>query len=62
MRRISAEGLALARRMLAEKLDRLAERDWPAAALKELNAYLLDLIEHQIERKLTTRPLLESPS
>jgi DNA repair protein RecO (recombination protein O) len=62
MRRISAEGLALARRMLAEKLDRLAERDWPAAALKELNAYLLDLIEHQIERKLATRPLLESPS
>ena len=60
MRAISARGLALARRILAEKLDRLAEQDWPAAPVDELNAYLLDLIEHQIERKLTTRRLLES--
>jgi len=27
--------------------------------VNELNAYSLDLIEHQIERKLTTRRLLE---
>ncbi len=59
MRNISASGLALARVMLVEKLDRLAEQEWPAAPLDELNAYLLDLIEHQIERKLTTRRLLE---
>ncbi len=62
MRAISAEGFALARQMLAEKLDQLAEQDWPAGPLNELNAYLLDLIEHQIERKLTTRRLLESHS
>ena len=62
MRAISAPGLALARRMLAEKLDRLTEQDWPAAPLDELNAYLLDLIEHQIERKLHARRLLESKS
>jgi len=60
MRAISAEGFALARRMLAEKLDQLAEQDWPAKPLNELIAYLLDLIEHQIERKLTTRRLLET--
>jgi len=60
MRTISAPALALARRMLAEKLEQLAEQDWPAVQLNELNAYLLDLIEHQIERKLTTRRLLES--
>ncbi len=60
MRAISPEGLALARRMLAEKLDQLAEQDWPPPQLHELNGYLLDLIEHQIERKLTTRRLLET--
>ncbi len=60
MRAISAPGLALASLMLAEKLERLAEQDWPAAPAEELNAYLLDLIEHQIERKLTTRRLMES--
>ena len=62
MRTITGPGLVLARRMLAEKLERLAEQDWPAAPLDELNRYLLDLIEHQIERKLTTRRLLESNS
>lgn len=60
MRAISAPGLALAQRMLAEKLERLAEEEHPATPLSELNAYLLDLIEHQIERKLNTRRLLES--
>jgi DNA repair protein RecO (recombination protein O) len=60
MRAISAAGLALAQRMLTQKLDGLMDQDWPAAPVKEVNAYLLDLIEHQIERKLTTRGLLES--
>ncbi|HEX2712219.1 MAG TPA: DNA repair protein RecO [Candidatus Acidoferrales bacterium] len=59
MRPVSATALALARRILMEKLDRLAEEDWPAVPLDELNAYLLDLLEHQIERKLTTRRLIE---
>ncbi len=62
MRAISAPALTLARRMLAEKLDRLTDESWPAAATNELNYYLMDLIEHQIERKLTTRKLLESNS
>lgn len=60
MRRIAGAALGLVRRMLVEKLEHLAEEDWPSASLDELNGYLLDLIEHQIERKLTTRPLLES--
>ena len=59
MRAISPRGMTLARRILAEKLERLADEDWPAAPVNELNAYSLDLIEHQIERKLTTRRLLE---
>jgi DNA repair protein RecO (recombination protein O) len=60
MRAISSDGLTLARRMLAEKLERLADQEWPAAPVKELNAYVLDLIEHQIERPLSTRRLMES--
>jgi DNA repair protein RecO (recombination protein O) len=60
MRTISAAALALAGRILLEKLEHLAEEDWPAAPLDELNTYLLDLIEHQIERKLTTRRMLEA--
>ncbi len=60
MRALSGEALGLARRMLAERLERLAERDWPAAALSELNRYSYDLVEHQIDRKLKARQLLES--
>ncbi len=60
MRAISARGLALARRIVADKLETLAQQDWPAAQVNELNTYLLDLIEHQVERKLTTRRLLET--
>ncbi len=60
MRAISPPGLALARRMLAEKLERLAEEDWPAAPVNELNGYLFDLVEHHIERKLTTRRLIDA--
>lgn len=60
LRKISGKALLLARRILAEKLDRMSEREWPAGIIEELNNYLLDVIEHQIERKLTTRRLLES--
>ena len=33
--------------------------DWPKAMAAELNQYLMDLIEHQIEKKLTTRRMRE---
>jgi DNA repair protein RecO (recombination protein O) len=60
MRGMSGPGLALARRMLAEKLERLAEEEWPASQVGELNGYLFDLVEHHLERKLTTRRLIDS--
>ncbi len=58
-RGISARGLELAQAMLREKLESLSEKDWPAAAGAELNQYFMDLIEHQIEKKLTTRRMRE---
>jgi DNA repair protein RecO (recombination protein O) len=60
MRAFSSEALGLARCMLAERLERLAERGSPAAGLSELNRYSYDLVEHQIDRKLKARQLLES--
>lgn len=60
LRVISAESLAVARRMLVERIDQLIGNNAPASAQRDLNEFLLDVIEHQIERKLTTRPLLES--
>ncbi len=57
---ISASSLAAARCMLEVRLDRLREADDSAALAKDLNPYLLDVIEHQIERKLSTRRLLET--
>lgn len=59
MRAIPGAELAFAQRMLTEKLERLIEQG-QSAPVSELNAYLLDLIEHHIERKLRTRELLES--
>lgn len=66
MRAVSPAALAAARRMLAERLDRLSE-GWPldvacARATRELTEVMLDVIEYQIDRKLTSRELLESPA
>lgn len=54
---LSAESLTTARRMLGEKLERLLGEGAPLARLGDLREYLLDVIEYQIERKLTTRRL-----
>jgi len=66
MRVLSPGALGLARRMLAERLDRLtanatAESSASRAA-GELTEIMLDVIEHQIDRKLKSRELLESPA
>jgi DNA repair protein RecO (recombination protein O) len=66
MRAVSPAALAAARRMLAGRLDRLAQ-EWAAdsasaPATRELTELMLDVIEHQIDRKLTSRELLESPA
>jgi DNA repair protein RecO (recombination protein O) len=57
---ISAGALEAARLMLHEKLQALLERQPPfaPAALRELTEFVLNGIEHQIEKKLTTRAFM----
>jgi len=66
MRPISAAALSVARRMLGGRLDRLDQDESPdpfsARAARELTNAMLDVIEHQIDRKLKSRELLESPA
>lgn len=61
MRAISPAALTLARKMLAERLDRmsLGAEETRTRASRELTAITLDVIEQQIDRKLTSRELLE---
>jgi len=59
MRVFSAAALAAARKMLVERLDRLEEGSFPPRATRELTAAMLDVIEHQIDRRLASRELLE---
>jgi DNA repair protein RecO (recombination protein O) len=59
MRTIPAAGLAAASRMLAEPLDRLMELAEPLGGTRDLRAWLLDVIEHQIERRLASRLMLD---
>lgn len=59
MKAISAPGLAAAQRMLTERLNRLDEQSVPLRAAKEVTEIMLDVIEHQIDKKLASRELLE---
>jgi len=59
---ISAPALAAAREMLTKRLDRLDEHMIPPRAARELSDVVLDVIEHQIDRKLQSRELLEKPA
>lgn len=60
MRAISPGALVAARTMLAERLDRLTAESVPMKAAKEVTEIMLDVIEHQIDRKLNSRELLET--
>ena len=66
MRALSPVAVALASKMLTERLDRLSDgadsNGAPPRAMRELTEAMLDVIEHQIDRKLTSRELLESPA
>ncbi len=57
-RLLSAESLSAAAEMLASPLDRIAPKGWDRRRAAELQAFLLDTIEHHGERKLVTRELL----
>jgi DNA repair protein RecO (recombination protein O) len=59
---VSPAAIAAARKMLAEPLDRLNEELIQPRAASELTDIMLDVIEHQISRRLTSRELLESPA
>jgi DNA repair protein RecO (recombination protein O) len=61
MRMLSPGALGLAQRMLAERLDRMNGNRTPRFA-RELTNAMLDVIEHQIDRKLKSRQLLELPA
>jgi len=59
MRLLSPAALKAVRRMLSERLDRLNEGTIPPGAAREVTEIMLDIVEHQIDRKLTSRELLE---
>ena len=62
MRTISPSGLVSARKMLAQHLESLTEPMIPPRAAREITNVMLDVIEQQIDRKLISRELMESPS
>jgi len=62
MRAIPPASLAAARKMLAERLDRLTDEAIPPRAARGVTEMMLDVIEGQIGRKLMSRELLESPA
>ena len=59
MRALPASDLAAASQILAQPLDALMKDDKLGGTAPQLTNFLLDVIEHQIERKLRTRAMLE---
>ncbi len=59
VRIISPSALVAARKMLAQRLDRINDGDISDSAARELRDVALDVIERQIDRKLKARELLE---
>src|ERR1700722_4864992 len=57
---LSPAALAAARKIEGEKLERLNESEISPRAAAELTHFMLDVIEHQLEKKLKTRSMLES--
>lgn len=58
LRLLGAETLTSARSMLTTTLDKLPEEGWDRKRARELQTYLLDVVEEHGERKLRTRQLL----
>jgi DNA repair protein RecO (recombination protein O) len=59
MRPLSPGAIAAARRIETARLDQLNKEELPPRPAREVTNYMLDLIEHQLERKLTSRTMLE---
>lgn len=62
MRTVSPAALSAIRKMLSERLDKIAEDSVPPVAAREITDVALDIIEQQIDRKLTSRRQLELPA
>ena len=60
MKQISPATLELGRRILVSRIEVLLELQISSVAAVQLTSYALDIIEHHIERKLNSRPLLDS--
>jgi DNA repair protein RecO (recombination protein O) len=60
MRTLSRAAFGALRLMLTERLDRLPAERVGQEVAREITEIMLDLIEHQLDRKLTSRELLES--
>lgn len=58
-RLISQSAMAAAKRMLTEHLERIVESDIEPPAAREISEVMLDIIEHQIDRRLVSREMLE---
>jgi DNA repair protein RecO (recombination protein O) len=62
MRTLSSAALSAIRKMLSERLDKITEDSVPPVAAREITDVALDIIEQQIDRKLTSRRQLELPA
>ncbi|HVA72138.1 MAG TPA: DNA repair protein RecO [Candidatus Limnocylindrales bacterium] len=60
MKPLSGTALGAGRKILGDRLDKIGAAGLTKPALRELSRYALDLIEHQIERKLISREMLET--
>ena len=59
MRGFSSAAIAAARKIQSKPLADLSEEEISPQVAREVTNYMLDLLEHQLERKLTTRSMLE---
>ncbi len=62
MRAVSPAAFSAVRRMLSERVDRIADESVSPVAAREIIDVMLDIIEQQIDRKLTSRRQLEPPA
>jgi len=74
MRALSAQAVGLARKALTERLDKLVENGtdgtqesagagtpYSPQAARELTDFMLDIVEYQLDKKLSSRQMLEAP-
>jgi DNA repair protein RecO (recombination protein O) len=61
-RPMSAAALGAAKKMLSERLDRIEGGTLDSRTARDISDVMLDIIEHQIDRKLISRAALESPA